>query len=81
MTEALEAAIAVVRGVLDAVSDPTERYQESRKAEVALDDMLRGVRQGVALELKHQHGKTWREIGEVMGEVTAQRAEQISRGV
>jgi hypothetical protein len=81
MTEALEAAIAVVRGVLDAINDPTERYQESREVEVAIDDTLREVRQNVALELKHQHSKTWREAGEAMGGLTAQRAEQISRGV
>lgn len=81
MTEALEAAIAVVRGALDAIDDPTERYQESRNAEVAINDTLRRVRRNVALELKHRHGKTWRETGHLMGEVTAQRAEQISRGV
>lgn len=81
MTEALEAAVAVVRGVLAAIDDPTERFQESREAEVAINGTLRGVRQGIALELKHKHGKTWREIGDVMGDVSAQRAEQISRGV
>ncbi|MEU9495443.1 hypothetical protein AB0L83_21920 [Streptomyces sp. NPDC052071] len=64
---------------LDAIDDPIERYKASRQAGVAADDRLRVVRQRIALELKSD-GKTWREIGQIMDGVTAQRAEQISKG-
>ncbi|MEU2484074.1 hypothetical protein ABZ593_05600 [Streptomyces sp. NPDC012617] len=64
---------------LDDISDPIERYQASRQAGAAVDGRLRSVRQRIALELKTE-GKTWREIGQIMDGVTAQRAEQISRG-
>lgn len=80
MTNTLAAAVTAVTGVLDTIGDPIERFEASRRAEAALDDELRGVRQRIALELKRKNGKTWREVGEIMGGVSAQRAEQISRG-
>lgn len=82
MAHTLETAVAHVADsldVLDTISDPIERYQASRKTAAVIDDRLRGVRQRIALELK-EGGKTWREIGVIMDGVTAQRAEQISRG-
>jgi hypothetical protein len=82
MANSLDTAVAHVvesLDVLDTISDPIERYQASRKTATAIDGRLRVVRQGVALELK-ANGKTWREIGEIMDGVTAQRAEQISKG-
>jgi len=83
MTQTPETAVAHVveslRALID-ISDPTERYQASRMVEVAIADQLRDIRKGVALELKHDRRMTWREIGQVMDGVSAQRAEQISRG-
>lgn len=83
MTQTPETAVAHVveslRALTD-ISDPTERYQASRMVEVAIADQLRDIRKDVALELKHEHRMTWREIGQVMDGVSAQRAEQISRG-
>lgn len=78
-TDTAVALIAESFHALDAISDPVERYQASRQAGATVDDRLRSVRQGIALELKAE-GKTWREIGQIMDGVTAQRAEQISRG-
>ena len=79
MTASLDTAVAEVVGTLDAISDPIERYQEVQEAETKLDAALKGVRQRIALELKKR--MTWREVGQIMGGVTAQLAEQISRGV
>lgn len=82
MAHTLDTAVAHVADSLDAldtISDPIERYQASRKTALVVDDRLRGIRQRIALELKAT-GKTWREIGEIMDGVTAQRAEQISKG-
>lgn len=64
---------------LDAISDPIERFREVSDAEERLDAGLRGVRQRIAVELRGG-GMKYREIGEVMGGVSAQRAEQIAKG-
>lgn len=79
MTETLAAAIASVVGALDAIEDPTERFQVTKEAEGVLKGEMRGVRQRIALQLKNEHGITWREIGDIMGGVSPQRAEQISK--
>jgi hypothetical protein len=78
MTPSLEAAVATVTAELDAIDDPTERYQAMKQTESALDASFKKVRQRIALELKQT--RTWRQVGEIMGGVTPQRAEQISRG-
>ncbi|MBQ1167104.1 hypothetical protein KBZ21_54815, partial [Streptomyces sp. A73] len=59
--------------------DPAQRYEDVVTVEAQLDEDLRGVRQRIALELR-VGGLTYREVGEVMGGVTAQRAEQIAKG-
>lgn len=80
MRDLLEPAVTGVRSALDAVNDPIERYQATREVEAEVHSVIKEVRQNIALELKREHRKTWREIGEIMGGVTAQRAEQISKG-
>ena len=80
MRDLLEPAVAGVRATLDAVADPIERYEATREVEKEVRSLLKDVRRRIALELKNEHGKTWREVGQIMGNVTAQRAEQISRG-
>jgi len=66
---------------LDELSDPAERYTALAQLEANVTTVLKAERQRIALELKHQHGKTWREVGRLLGGVTAQRAEQISKGM
>lgn len=79
MTDTLDTLPAAVAGALDAISDPVERFQRMQAIGNELDDALKGVRQRIALALYSQ-GKPWREVGELMGGVSAQRAWQISRG-
>lgn len=79
MTETLEAPIAAVVDVVRAVSDPTEQCKASQEAESRMTAAMRSIRQELALDLKAQ-GLTWREVGKLMGGVSAQRAKQISLG-
>lgn len=79
MTETKETAVAAVVAVLDAIEDPAERFEELGEVEVMLEAALKDARRKISLELKAS-GITWREVGEVMGGVTAQRAHQISEG-
>ncbi|MBQ1165792.1 hypothetical protein KBZ21_48220, partial [Streptomyces sp. A73] len=63
--------IAELIASLDGVEDPAQRYEDVVTVEAQLDEELRGVRQRIALELR-VGGLTYREVGEVMGGVTAQ---------
>ncbi|MEC4016067.1 hypothetical protein [Streptomyces sp. H27-D2] len=78
MDATLDTAVADLVDALDAISDPQKRYQASRETETAVAAGIRGVRQRIAVELK-TGGLKWREVGEIMGNVSAQRAFQISR--
>lgn len=78
MTESLEAAVGAVAEDLDGITDPADRFQATRETEKLFDAAMKGVRKRIALQLKQQ--MTWREVGKVMGDVSPQRAEQISRG-
>lgn len=78
MTESPEFAVAAVADALNAIDDPEVRFQATRQAEKLFDAALKGVRQRIALQLKER--MTWRQVGEAMGGVSAQRAEQVSRG-
>ena len=66
---------------LDTTNDPVERYKALGTLEASVTLALKAERQRIALELRQQQGKTWREIGRLLGGVTAQRAEQISKGM
>ena len=79
MTESPDVAVASVAAALDGITDPAVRFRATLDAQKLFDAALKGIRQRIALQLKEQ--MTWRQVGEVMGEVSAQRAEQISRGV
>lgn len=79
MTESPDVAVASVAAALDGITDPDERFRATLSTQKLFDATLKGVRQRIALQLKEQ--MTWRQVGEVMGKVSAQRAEQISRGV
>lgn len=65
---------------LDAISDPVERFRQAVAAEARFDEGLRGVRQRIAVQLYDGGKKPYREVGELMGGVSAQRAEQIAKG-
>lgn len=65
---------------LDAISDPVERFREAATAEARFDEGLRGVRQRIAVQLYDGGKLTYREVGQIMGGVTASRAEQIAKG-
>ncbi|WP_199546622.1 hypothetical protein [Streptomyces sp. N35] len=80
MTYALEPAIATLIDELDAISDPTHRFEATVIVEARLDAELRKVRQRIAVELYDGGIRTYREVGSIMGGVTAQRAEQIAKG-
>lgn len=64
---------------LEAVADPADRFTEEREISEQVTAAMRGVRQRIAIEL-HDSGKSWREVGQIMGGVSLQRAHQISRG-
>lgn len=67
----------VIRAIT-ATPDLVEQYQETERIEALLKQDLRRMRQEAVLELK-QEGRSWREVGEIIG-VTGARAEQMSRG-
>jgi hypothetical protein len=68
---------------LRAIADLNERWaayvDQSKWLERELELYRRRQRQEIARGLKDQ-GKTWKEIGEIMGGVTYQRAHQFGRG-
>jgi hypothetical protein len=80
MTETLDAPIAAIADAVSAISDPGELYKVSREAEQRVTADMRAARQKLVLGLREQK-LTWRQIGELLGGVSAQRAEQISRAV
>ncbi|MFJ3289963.1 hypothetical protein ACIPMW_32345 [Streptomyces sp. NPDC086669] len=79
MTPALDTAIAAVDEALAEIEDPTARRDAMRVADTKLSEVFKRHRQGIANDL-HDQGKPWREVGEILGGVTAQRAWQIARG-
>lgn len=80
MTEALTSAIETAADELAAISDPVERYRETRKLRAKLadgDTIFRAVEQRAVNEIKE--GRPWREVGDLLG-VSGSRAEQIAKG-
>lgn len=65
---------------LDAISDPVDRFQKVVEFEERIDVGLRAVRQRIAVQLYNDGERTYREVGQIMGGVTASRAEQIVKG-
>lgn len=68
---------------LRTVEDLTERWAEfiglAKHLEEELELFRRRQRQEIALGFKGE-GKTWKEIGQIMGGVTYQRAHQFGKG-
>ncbi len=65
---------------LDAISDPIERFEQAAAVEARVGEGLRKVRQRIAIQLYDGGKRTYREVGQIMGKVSAQRAEQIAKG-
>jgi hypothetical protein len=63
---------------LGAISDPVQKYRAAIEAEARKDVLMKAALREMALTAKN-HGLTWREIGEILGGVSAQRAHQISK--
>lgn len=80
MTDNLDPFVATLIAELDAISDPADRFQAAVTVEARLDDEFRQVRQRIAIELYAGGDRTYREVGEIMGGVSAQRAEQVAKG-
>lgn len=74
----MEPAVAELIAALDEI-EVVARYDATIAVEKRLDDELRGVHRRTAVEL-YDGGRTYREVGAIMGGVTAQRAEQIAKG-
>lgn len=75
----MEAAIAQLSEQIRAIGDLGERYKAIKDISTKIDATLHAHLQEVALGLKAE-GKTWPEVGEIMGGVSYQRAHQISKG-
>jgi len=79
MTPALDLAIAAVDDALSEIDDPGAFRDSMREAEAKIGEVFKRQRARLANALYAQ-GKPWREVGEILGGVSAQRAWQISRG-
>lgn len=78
LNPALQESYRDVIHAITAVPDLVEQYREAEHTAAFLKREFRRIRQEAVLELK-QEGRTWREIGDLLG-VTGARAEQMSRG-
>lgn len=83
MTDSPDAPFARYDSQLRDVSDLSERWAAfvdlAKYLERELESFRRRQRQEIAAGLKAD-GKTWKEVGEIMGEVTYQRAHQYGKG-
>ncbi|MFI6854515.1 hypothetical protein [Streptomyces sp. NPDC050416] len=83
MADSPDAPYARYEDQLRAITDLPERWAAYLELAKHLEDELemfrRRQRQEIALGFKGQ-GKTWKEIGQIMGGVTYQRAHQFGRG-
>jgi hypothetical protein len=79
MTQTLDTAIAAVAGAIAEPDDPAMQYERLREAEAKASEVFKQARRAIANGFYSQ-GKPWREVGELMGGVSAQRAWQVARG-
>lgn len=79
MTELLEATRATLNEQIRATGDLVERYRIVREVEQWYKADIRLHLQEVAEGLKAE-GRTWGQVGDVMGGVSYQRAHQIANG-
>jgi hypothetical protein len=79
LSKPLECVAALLRALGD-IADAGEQFQAAKVSREAVEEGIRALLQQRARRMREE-GVTWRGIGEAMGGVSAQRAEQISRGV
>ena len=83
MADSLDAPFAPFDDRLRAVEDLTDRWAAFVDLAKQLDEGLEAFRvrqrQEIALGFRAE-GKKWKEIGEIMGGVTYQRAHQFGKG-
>lgn len=79
MADSLDIAFAPLADHIRAIGDHRERFEEIEAAEAHFLRLKRSLLQEVALGLRAE-GKKWKEIGQIMGDVTYQRAFQMGRG-
>ncbi|MCX5365906.1 GIY-YIG nuclease family protein [Streptomyces sp. NBC_00124] len=75
--EKVDLAFARVLAGLESIPSPEARYRALLDVESSLKSELRQVQQQSVLNIKSS-GRTWREVGSLLG-VSGARAEQISR--
>ncbi|MGW1015613.1 hypothetical protein [Streptomyces niveus] len=79
MTDSLDATLDLMIEQLRAKSDLAERYTAVRDVEKKFKAAVILQLQEIAQELKSE-GRTWPQVGEIMGGVTYQRAFQYGKG-
>lgn len=79
MTDSLDSALEPLADHIRGIGDHQARFAEVEAAERLFLALKRALLQEIALGLRAE-GKKWKEIGEVMGGVTYQRAFQMGRG-
>lgn len=79
ISPAFVAHIDRVVGTITSIEDPVEMYRAANRIEARLRQFAKEEKARIASEL-HGQGMSWREVGEALGGLSSQRAEQISRG-
>lgn len=79
MADSLDNALAPLAAHIRGIEDLPERFAEIEAAEQRVLILKRALLREVALGLRAE-GKKWKEIGDIMGRVTYQRAFQMGRG-
>ena len=68
----------------EAIEDPVERtslVSEALRAWPSYHARLRSIRQESVQVLREEQKRSWPEIADIIGEITPERAQQISRGL
>lgn len=86
MAEASEEVTRFLEAIegFEAIEDPEERTREVSKVLKNWKEhlsRLRQIREDSVRTLREEQKKTWPEIAEIIGEITPERAQQISKGL
>jgi hypothetical protein len=79
MTDSWEATIELLDQQIAAIGDPVKQHEAIKEAGIRVNAKLHTQLRALASRLKAQ-GRTWTQVGELLGDVSAQRAHQISKG-
>ncbi|MGW4007904.1 hypothetical protein [Streptomyces sp. NPDC004763] len=86
MAEELKEVTRLLEAIksFEAIEDPAERAAAVTKALETWPDLhkeLRRIREESVQTLRNDRRMTWSQIGKILGGVTAERAQQISKGL